>query len=65
MMLPQDMGLALRWSVVTTMVALALFGVLKARVLGSSVMKGAVQTVAIGGLAAAVAYELARLFNGV
>jgi VIT1/CCC1 family predicted Fe2+/Mn2+ transporter len=55
---------ALRVSVIITLIALALFGGAKGRALGSNVLKSAIQTVAIGGLAAAAAFELARLLNG-
>jgi VIT1/CCC1 family predicted Fe2+/Mn2+ transporter len=54
---------ALHASVVITLIALAVFGALKGRALGSSVLKSAVQTVAIGGVAAAAAFELAQLLN--
>ena len=55
---------ALRVSVVITLVALAIFGAIKGRLLGSHALRSAVQTVLIGGLAAAAAFELARLLNG-
>jgi VIT1/CCC1 family predicted Fe2+/Mn2+ transporter len=54
---------ALRVSVVITLVALTLFGGVKGRALGSNVLKSAFQTVAIGGIAAAAAFELAHLLN--
>jgi VIT1/CCC1 family predicted Fe2+/Mn2+ transporter len=54
---------ALRVSVVVTLIALTIFGGIKGRALGSSVVKSALQTVAIGGIAAAAAFELARLLN--
>jgi VIT1/CCC1 family predicted Fe2+/Mn2+ transporter len=57
-------GTALRVSVVITLIALTIFGGVKGRALGSSVVKSALQTVAIGGIAAAAAFELARLLNG-
>jgi VIT1/CCC1 family predicted Fe2+/Mn2+ transporter len=53
----------LRWSVLITLVALTAFGALKGRALGGSVLKSATQTVLIGGVAAGVAFELARLIN--
>jgi VIT1/CCC1 family predicted Fe2+/Mn2+ transporter len=55
---------ALRVSIVITLIALTLFGGVKGRALGSNVVKSALQTVAIGGIAAAAAFELARLLNG-
>jgi len=54
---------ALHVSVVITLLALALFGAIKGRLLGSHVLRSAVQTVLIGGLAAAAAFELAKLLN--
>jgi len=59
-----DIDTALRVSVVITLVALAIFGAIKGRLLGSHALRSAVQTVLIGGLAAAAAFELARLLNG-
>jgi VIT1/CCC1 family predicted Fe2+/Mn2+ transporter len=58
-----NIAVALKVSVVTTMIALTIFGGVKGRALGSSVWKSALQTVAIGGVAAAAAFELARLLN--
>ena len=58
-----DIQLALKVSVVVTLLALAVFGAVKGRLLGASVLKSAVQTVLIGGVAAAAAFELARLLN--
>jgi vacuolar iron transporter family protein len=55
---------ALKLSVVITLIALALFGALKGRLVGTGWLRSAVQTVTIGGAAAAVAYLLARLLNG-
>lgn len=54
---------ALRASVVITLIALFLFGAVKGRLTGSGTWKSAFQTVSIGGLAAAVAYTLARLLS--
>jgi VIT1/CCC1 family predicted Fe2+/Mn2+ transporter len=58
-----NIGSALRISVVITLVALFAFGALKGKALGSSIMRSALQTVLIGGTAAAAAFELARLLN--
>jgi VIT1/CCC1 family predicted Fe2+/Mn2+ transporter len=55
---------ALKLSVLITLLALAVFGALKGRLLGSSAFRSAVQTVFIGGVAAAVAYLLSRLLTG-
>jgi VIT1/CCC1 family predicted Fe2+/Mn2+ transporter len=54
---------ALHVSIIITLIALTLFGAAKGRALGSSVIKSALQTVAIGGIAAAAAFGLARLLN--
>jgi len=55
---------ALRVSIVITLIALTIFGAIKGKMLGSPVLRSALQTVAIGGVAAAAAFELARLLNG-
>jgi VIT1/CCC1 family predicted Fe2+/Mn2+ transporter len=54
---------ALRFSVVITILALALFGFVKSRFTGISPWKGAFQTVVTGGIAAAAAFALARLIS--
>ena len=51
---------ALLLSVGVTMAALAIFGYLKGRATGTPAVRNAVQTVLIGGLAAAAAFLLAR-----
>jgi len=50
-------------SVVSTLSALAVFGFVKGRFTGVSGMKSSLQTVLVGGLAAAAAYALARLIS--
>ena len=55
---------ALELSAVITLTALALFGGVKGRLVGTGTVRSAVQTVAIGGAAAGVAYGLARLLSG-
>ena len=55
---------ALAWSVAVTLAALAVFGFFKARATGAPAVRGAVQTVLIGGLAAAAAFLIARLVSG-
>jgi VIT1/CCC1 family predicted Fe2+/Mn2+ transporter len=60
----KNIDTALHVSIIITLIALTVFGGIKGRVLGSSVVKSAIQTVAIGGVAAAAAFELARLLNG-
>jgi VIT1/CCC1 family predicted Fe2+/Mn2+ transporter len=54
---------ALTASVVITIFALALFGTLKGRLLGTGALRSGLQTSLIGGAAAAAAYTLARLLN--
>jgi VIT1/CCC1 family predicted Fe2+/Mn2+ transporter len=55
---------ALRFSIGITLFALLIFGGLKGRLLGSPVVRSAIQTMLIGGLAAGAAFALARLLNG-
>jgi VIT1/CCC1 family predicted Fe2+/Mn2+ transporter len=55
---------ALGFSVIITVLALALFGALKGRLLGTGAIRSGLQTSLIGGAAAAAAYTLARLLNG-
>jgi VIT1/CCC1 family predicted Fe2+/Mn2+ transporter len=54
---------ALGFSVIITVLALALFGALKGRLLGTGAIRSGLQTALIGGAAAAAAYTLARLLN--
>ncbi|QMV19282.1 iron transporter [Granulicella sp. 5B5] len=58
-----DINLALKVSVVVTLIALASFGGIKGKLLGAGVIRSAIQTVLIGGIAAAAAFALARLLN--
>jgi predicted membrane protein (TIGR00267 family) len=55
---------ALKLSVVITLLALAIFGALKGKLVGTGWLRSALQTVIIGGAAAAAAYGLARLLSG-
>jgi vacuolar iron transporter family protein len=55
--------LALRYSVVATLLALAVFGFVKGRFTGVSPWKSAFRTTLIGGLAAAAAFGIAKLFT--
>ncbi len=55
---------ALRISVAITLLALALFGALKGRLLGGGTLRSSLQTVGIGGAAAAVAFGIASVLNG-
>jgi VIT1/CCC1 family predicted Fe2+/Mn2+ transporter len=54
---------ALWVSVMVTLVALAVFGGVKAQITGVPVLRGALQTSLIGGLAAAAAFTIARLIS--
>jgi VIT1/CCC1 family predicted Fe2+/Mn2+ transporter len=54
---------ALTVSAVTTLIALAVFGYIKGRFTGAPPVRSAIQTVFIGGLAAAVAFLLARAIS--
>jgi len=51
---------ALLWSVVVTLLALAVFGFIKAKFTGTAPLRGALQTTLIGGLAAGAAFAIAR-----
>ena len=55
---------ALKLSVGITLLALALFGAIKGRLVGTGALRSAIQTTLIGGAAAAAAYGLAHLLNG-
>jgi vacuolar iron transporter family protein len=54
---------ALHWSVAITLSALAIFGWIKGRFTGASRVHSAVQTLLVGGVAAAAAFELAKLVS--
>src|SRR5512135_3732727 len=56
-------GTALGFSVVFTLVALLIFGYVKGRFTGTRPFRSAIQTALIGGLAAAVAFGLAKLIS--
>ncbi len=62
-MLMADATTALYVSVVITMAALAIFGFVKGRFTGTGAGRSAMQTVMIGGIAAATAFALARMFS--
>jgi VIT1/CCC1 family predicted Fe2+/Mn2+ transporter len=55
-----DVHRALVLSVIVTLIALAVFGGVKARFTGVPVLRGALQTTLIGGLAAAAAFGIAH-----
>ncbi|MEQ1947476.1 MAG: VIT1/CCC1 transporter family protein [Bryobacteraceae bacterium] len=63
-MLVDSTSIALRDSVIATLVALAVFGYVKGRFTGSQPLRSAIRTTVIGGLAASAAYGLAKLFGG-
>jgi VIT1/CCC1 family predicted Fe2+/Mn2+ transporter len=56
-------GRALGWSVTVTLAALLVFGYVKARLTGARPLIGAIQTMIIGGIAAAAAFALARAIS--
>jgi len=62
-MLVATVGEALRTSVAITAIALATFGYVKGRFTGAKPWRSAVQTAAIGGLAAAAAFAIARAIS--
>ncbi len=63
-MLIHNATLALYYSAGFTLLALFLFGALKGKLTGLAWVRSALQTVAIGGIAAGVAFAIARLVNG-
>jgi VIT1/CCC1 family predicted Fe2+/Mn2+ transporter len=62
-MILNDSKTALGWSIMVTLMALAVFGFVKGHFTGVSRLRSGLQTVVVGGLAAAVAFYLARLFS--
>ena len=58
-----DAHVALRLSVVMTLLALAVFGGVKGRFTGVPLLRSALQTTVTGGLAAAAAFGIARLIS--
>ena len=54
---------ALKVSVLATLVALLVFGFVKARFTGSAPMRSALQTLLVGGMAAAAAFLIARVIS--
>jgi VIT1/CCC1 family predicted Fe2+/Mn2+ transporter len=52
---------ALAFSVVVTLLALTVFGYIKGRFTGTTPVRSALQTVLVGGLAAAAAFAIARV----
>ncbi|MGI8992565.1 MAG: VIT1/CCC1 transporter family protein [Bryobacteraceae bacterium] len=62
-MLISDLSRALLLSVCVTLIALFVFGFIKGRFTGLPPLRGGVQTVLIGGMAAAAAFGIAKLFR--
>lgn len=62
-MLAASASQALAVSVVITLFALLIFGAVKGRLTGAGALRSGMQTMLIGGLAAGVAYALARALN--
>ena len=54
---------ALHWSVAITLTALAIFGWIKGQFTGASRVHSAMQTLVVGGVAAAAAFELAKVVS--
>jgi VIT1/CCC1 family predicted Fe2+/Mn2+ transporter len=63
-MLVRQPNEALPISVAATLIALGIFGYGKARFTGIKPIRGAIQTMVIGGIAAAAAFGIARLLGG-
>jgi VIT1/CCC1 family predicted Fe2+/Mn2+ transporter len=61
---PLPVTTALAISALVTLVALGVFGWGKSRVTGVDPLRGALQTMLVGGLAAGVAYAIARVISG-
>ena len=59
-----DLQRALIYSVVLTLLALFVFGWIKGHYTGVKPLRGGIQTVVVGGLAAAAAFFIARLISG-
>jgi VIT1/CCC1 family predicted Fe2+/Mn2+ transporter len=62
-LMPLSLGAALMTSAIVTGIALAIFGAIKGRYTGAAPLRAAVQTLAIGGTAAAVAYWIGRIVS--
>jgi VIT1/CCC1 family predicted Fe2+/Mn2+ transporter len=60
-LLAHTVARALPWSIAVTLAALAVFGYIKGRFTGTAPLKSSLQTLLVGGAAAAVAFALARL----
>lgn len=64
MLVAHDSGRALNISVAVTPAALLVFGYVKGRFTGAKPWKSGLQTLMVGGLAAAAAFALAKLLGG-
>jgi VIT1/CCC1 family predicted Fe2+/Mn2+ transporter len=62
-MLNRDAHVALFWSMGLTLIALSVFGAVKGRFTGRGPLGSALETTFVGGLAAAAAFGLAKLFS--
>ncbi len=62
-MLGLQLSRALVFSVIFTGIALAIFGAVKGRLTGINMIKSAIQTMIVGGIAAGAAFYLASLFG--
>jgi VIT1/CCC1 family predicted Fe2+/Mn2+ transporter len=62
-MFPAPAQTALEYSVAATILALATFGYIKGRFTGAPPLRSSIQTTIIGGVAAAAAYSIAKLFS--
>lgn len=58
-----DVPTALHWSIGITLTALTIFGFIKGHFTGTSKVRSAGQTLIVGGVAAAAAFQLARLVS--
>jgi VIT1/CCC1 family predicted Fe2+/Mn2+ transporter len=63
MIIHHDLHLALIYSIVVTLLALFGFGAVKGHFTGVKPLRGGMQTVLVGGLAAAAAFAIARLIS--
>jgi VIT1/CCC1 family predicted Fe2+/Mn2+ transporter len=63
-MLTDNINTALLTSIISTLTALAIFGAIKGKLTGINPIKGALQTMFVGGLAATVAYSIAHFIAG-
>jgi len=63
MLIRHDVHTALIYSIVVTLLALFGFGAIKGHFTGVQPVRGGMQTVLVGGLAAAAAFAIARLIS--